>query len=81
MQVSSSNRYGFDQSSRGTDTCKLQMDQSAPLDDKSPDCIPFILERLKVHDERYTNKDNVPPFFLGLNGVQGAGKTMLVGIQ
>ena len=54
------------------------MDQPVLLDDKSAHCIPFILERLKTHDERYSNKDNAPPFFLGLNGAQGAGKTSLV---
>lgn len=47
------------------------------IDDKSEHCIPFILSRLKEHRER-SGKDG-PPFFLGLNGVQGAGKTTLVG--
>lgn len=46
------------------------------LDDKSEHCIPFILERLAAHRELY-GKD-APPFFIGLNGVQGAGKTTLV---
>ncbi|KAI5868443.1 P-loop containing nucleoside triphosphate hydrolase protein [Durotheca rogersii] len=44
------------------------------IDDKSPICIPFILERLKVHNA--TNQTR--PFVIGLNGVQGAGKTTLV---
>lgn len=44
------------------------------IDDKSPHCIPFILERLKIHQA----KDGGKPFFIGLNGVQGAGKTTLV---
>lgn len=44
------------------------------VDDKSPHCIPFILSRLKVHQQRHGAK----PFFIGLNGVQGAGKTTLV---
>ncbi|KAF3386513.1 putative kinase mug58 [Penicillium rolfsii] len=49
------------------------------VDDKSQHCIPFLLERLRIHTERHTNADgNTPPFFLGLNGVQGAGKTVLV---
>ena len=50
------------------------------IDDKSEHCIPFILDRLKLHREQY-EKDgqSPPPFFLGLNGVQGAGKTTLVG--
>ena len=49
------------------------------VDDKSEHCIPFILERLKQHREHYESKgETPPPFFLGLNGVQGAGKTTLV---
>src|SRR2546423_1128228 len=47
-------------------------------DDKSQYCIPFILERLEVHRRQHDGEDNPPPFFLGLNGVQGAGKTVLV---
>lgn len=49
-------------------------------DDKSEHCIPFILERLRLHKERHEAKgEKPPPFLLGLNGVQGAGKTTLVG--
>ncbi|KAL4997502.1 P-loop containing nucleoside triphosphate hydrolase protein [Aspergillus recurvatus] len=49
------------------------------FDDKSEHCIPFLLERLKAHQAKYGNDPaNTPPFFLGLNGVQGAGKTVLV---
>ena len=50
------------------------------IDDKSEHCIPFILERIQLHRKRYeANGENPPPFFVGLNGVQGAGKTTLVG--
>ena len=49
------------------------------IDDKSQHCIPFLLERLKAHQARYGDDPaKAPPFFLGLNGVQGAGKTVLV---
>ncbi|KAK5138184.1 hypothetical protein LTR08_004879 [Meristemomyces frigidus] len=49
------------------------------IDDKSEHCIPFILERIKTHRQRYEAQgDTPPPFFVGLNGVQGAGKTTLV---
>jgi len=51
------------------------------VDDKSQHCIPFLLERLHAHSERHRKADGLadtPPFFLGLNGVQGAGKTVLV---
>jgi D-glycerate 3-kinase len=44
------------------------------IDDKSPHCIPFILSRLGLHRAQSPEK----PFFIGLNGVQGAGKTTLV---
>src|SRR5450432_2636370 len=44
------------------------------IDDKSPHCIPFILSRLQAHP---LHSPNVP-FFIGMNGVQGAGKTTLV---
>lgn len=49
------------------------------IDDKSEHCIPFITDRIKLHQETYhrAGKD-APPFFIGLNGVQGAGKTTLV---
>ncbi|KAK6075966.1 D-glycerate 3-kinase [Seiridium cupressi] len=44
------------------------------IDDKSPICIPFILERLQGHQAGNSGK----PFIIGLNGVQGVGKTTLV---
>ncbi|KAI0387817.1 P-loop containing nucleoside triphosphate hydrolase protein [Hypomontagnella monticulosa] len=44
------------------------------VDDKSPICIPFILERYKL----YSASSPTKPFIIGLNGVQGAGKTTLV---
>lgn len=47
-------------------------------DDKAQYCIPFILERLEAHHRQHEGEENAPPFFLGLNGVQGAGKTVLV---
>ncbi|KAF2462107.1 P-loop containing nucleoside triphosphate hydrolase protein [Lineolata rhizophorae] len=48
------------------------------VDDKSPHCIPFIVERIKAHQNRFKDQSDVPPFFLGINGVQGAGKSTLV---
>lgn len=54
------------------------MEMSRTVDDKSQLCIPFILERLEAHRRRYTDVINAPPLFLGLSGVQGAGKTVLV---
>ncbi|PMD47265.1 putative uridine/cytidine kinase [Hyaloscypha variabilis F] len=44
------------------------------IDDKSPHCIPFILRHLSHHTPTPPTK----PFIIGLNGVQGAGKTTLV---
>ncbi|KAF2145245.1 uncharacterized protein K452DRAFT_245013 [Aplosporella prunicola CBS 121167] len=48
-------------------------------DDKSEHCIPFILARLDAHRRApRPSGQPAPPFFIGLNGVQGAGKTTLV---
>jgi D-glycerate 3-kinase len=44
------------------------------VDDKPVHCIPFILSRLQIHRAQKPNC----PFFIGLNGVQGVGKTTLV---
>jgi len=46
---------------------------AAFTDDKSPIVIPFILDRIKEH-----RAHSDAPFFIGLNGVQGVGKTTLV---
>jgi pantothenate kinase-related protein Tda10 len=49
------------------------------IDDKSEHCVPFILDRITKHRESYASRGEEPtPFFVGLNGVQGAGKTTLV---
>ncbi len=56
------------------------MPASEIIDDKSEHCIPFILDRLAVHQKRHATDPDPPPFFLGLNGVQGAGKTTMVRI-
>ncbi|KAG5301673.1 uridine/cytidine kinase [Histoplasma ohiense] len=50
------------------------------LDDKSQLCIHFLLEQLGIHEQKYAADSCPPPFFVGLNGVQGAGKTVLVSI-
>lgn len=44
------------------------------VDDKTPICIPFILSQLELHRAAHPEV----PFVVGLNGVQGAGKTTLV---
>jgi len=48
-------------------------EMAAFTDDKSPIVIPFILGQIKEHQAR-----SDAPFFVGLNGVQGVGKTTLV---
>lgn len=49
------------------------------FDDKSEHCIPFILDHVQQHRRLHTSRGETPsPFFVGLNGVQGAGKTTLV---
>ena len=44
------------------------------VDDKSEHCISFILERLQ---KKRLRSEGVP-FFVGINGAQGSGKTTLV---
>ncbi|OAA61328.1 Phosphoribulokinase/uridine kinase [Cordyceps fumosorosea ARSEF 2679] len=59
------------------------------VDDKAPICVPFILEHLAAHRARHhqpPDPDHAstaavpspPPLVVGLNGIQGAGKTTLV---
>ncbi|KAK6005385.1 hypothetical protein QM012_008164 [Aureobasidium pullulans] len=43
------------------------------IDDRSKHCVPFILDQIRAHKQGL----NFSPFFLGLNGIQGAGKTTL----
>ncbi|OAQ63084.1 signal recognition particle, SRP54 subunit, GTPase [Pochonia chlamydosporia 170] len=43
-------------------------------DDKAPICIPFITEHLQTHLSKSPNR----PLIIGLNGMQGVGKTTLV---
>lgn len=49
-------------------------------DDKAQYVVPFILSLLSRHQTQHANEPNPPPFFIGLNGVQGAGKSVLVDI-
>lgn len=44
------------------------------VDDRSPICVPFILDCLQTRRPA----DAAKPFIIGLNGVQGVGKTTLV---
>jgi len=48
---------------------------TAFTDDKISHCEAFILSRLAIHQASLNASH---PFFIGLNGVQGAGKTTLV---
>ncbi|KAG9238879.1 putative Uridine/cytidine kinase [Amylocarpus encephaloides] len=47
------------------------------IDDKSPHCIPFIISQLHTYQSQLP-QGSTRPFIIGLNGVQGAGKTTLV---
>ena len=48
------------------------------LDDKSEHCISFILHCFHHHRSKGSGEKETSPIFLGINGVQGAGKTSLV---
>ncbi|GAB1316715.1 hypothetical protein MFIFM68171_06925 [Madurella fahalii] len=52
--------------------------QTRVVDDKSPVCIPFILSRIRAYREQQAGQGTSRPFIVGLNGVQGVGKTTLV---
>ena len=55
----------------------IGIDMAGIVDDKSEYCIPFLLERIRQRQQKFSHK-KPPPFFLGINGVQGAGKSTLV---
>ncbi|KUJ10355.1 D-glycerate 3-kinase [Mollisia scopiformis] len=57
-----------------TTTAAINPSKPPIVDDKSPHCIPFILTLLSQH---LINNPSTP-FTIGLNGIQGAGKTTLV---
>jgi D-glycerate 3-kinase len=50
------------------------------FDDKSEHCVSFILECLQAHRTQCAEQIPVPPLMLGVNGIQGSGKTTLVGV-
>ena len=47
-------------------------------DSKTEDCLAFILRNFKAHQEQHEGDCSPPTFVIGLNGVQGAGKSSLV---
>ncbi|KAL8900480.1 MAG: hypothetical protein Q9207_005681 [Kuettlingeria erythrocarpa] len=47
------------------------------LENKLQLCVTFIVEQLELRNHHIGNK-RPPPFFLGINGVQGIGKSFLV---
>lgn len=49
-------------------------------DSKVQICLEFILERLAHHENKHDISGGAPhaPLFVGVNGVQGCGKTTLV---
>lgn len=66
-------------SANATATAKAPHESPTIIDDKSPHCIPFILNRLHAYQaEKASSSNPNRPFVIGLNGVQGAGKTTLV---
>ncbi|KAH6673621.1 P-loop containing nucleoside triphosphate hydrolase protein [Halenospora varia] len=66
-------------SANATATAEAPHESPTIIDDKSPHCIPFILNRLHAYQaEKASSSNPNRPFVIGLNGVQGAGKTTLV---
>ncbi|EXJ80838.1 hypothetical protein A1O3_07123 [Capronia epimyces CBS 606.96] len=56
------------------------MPETEIQDDKAPYVVPFILSLLSEHQAQHLSEASPAPFFIGLNGVQGAGKSVLVEI-
>lgn len=52
--------------------------QTRVVDDKSPIIIPWILSQIEEHRKQHPEETDQRPFIVGLNGVQGVGKTTLV---
>ncbi|KAL2158628.1 hypothetical protein VTH06DRAFT_4110 [Thermothelomyces fergusii] len=61
-------------------TAEAPLLQTRMVDDKSPIIIPWILARLEAHERtrHAAGAGRRRPFIVGLNGVQGVGKTTLV---
>jgi len=51
------------------------------IDDKCQHAIPFILSLLESVRSQDSSASNSQPFFLGINGVQGVGKSVLVSLM
>lgn len=49
-------------------------------DDKAQYVIPFVLDLLKRHEEKYASEESAPPLIVGLSASQGAGKSLLVSL-
>ncbi|KAF2395754.1 P-loop containing nucleoside triphosphate hydrolase protein [Trichodelitschia bisporula] len=47
-------------------------------DEKAQHCIPFILEQYNSFLKHKPSGTSIPVFFVGINGIQGVGKTTLV---
>lgn len=50
------------------------------VDDKVKYIVPFICSQLSENGARNTEQHSSQPFFIGINGVQGAGKSVLVSL-
>lgn len=51
---------------------------ASPVSDLFGLSLNFILQNLRLHQEKWISKTERPPLFVGFNGVQGAGKSFLV---
>ena len=50
-------------------------------EDTETHCIPFIIKNLLLHRLKYSSSGRAaPPLFVGVNGMQGVGKTTLVSL-
>ena len=49
-----------------------------PLDKNIRHCLQFVLEQVRLFDEKGPRATEWKPLLVGVNGCQGAGKTTLV---
>ena len=49
-----------------------------PLDENIRHCLQFVLEQVRLSDEKGSRAAEWKPLLVGVNGCQGAGKTTLV---
>lgn len=65
----------------GLSSVDFLINQKMEYEDTETHCIPFIIKNLLLHRLKYSSSGRAaPPLFVGVNGMQGVGKTTLVSL-